>query len=106
MPTTGGQKTTDGKGKEEVYLQPTEATIVATLPADAKLLIDDQPTVSTSGTRVFITPALDNGRDFHYTLKAEVVREGKTQSVVKEVTVRAGQETRVNIELPVAVASK
>jgi uncharacterized protein (TIGR03000 family) len=81
------------------------ATIVATLPADAKLTIDEQPTVSTSSTRVFATPPLESGRDYHYTLKAEIVRDGKLQSVIRRVTVRAAEETRVNLEIPDAVAA-
>src|SRR5262245_50782865 len=34
-----------------------KATVVVTLPADAKLTIDDQPTKSTSGTRTFVSPS-------------------------------------------------
>jgi uncharacterized protein (TIGR03000 family) len=68
------------------------------LPADAKLTIDDAATVSTSATRVFTSPALPVGQEFHYTLKAEFVRDGKTAASSKEITVRAGEETRVNLE--------
>jgi uncharacterized protein (TIGR03000 family) len=76
------------------------ATIVVSLPADAKLLIDDSPTTSTGPSRVFVTPELAPGRDFHYTLKAEVVRDGQPITLEKQVTVHAGRETPVTLTLP------
>jgi uncharacterized protein (TIGR03000 family) len=81
------------------------ATIVVTLPEDAKLTIDDEPTVSTSGRRVFTTPALAEGTDYTYTLKAEVIRDGKIQSIARRVTVHAGKETQVSIEIPSATVA-
>jgi uncharacterized protein (TIGR03000 family) len=76
------------------------ATIVVSLPADAKLSIDDSPTTSTGPNRVFVSPALETDRDFHYTLKAEVVRDGRPITMQRQVTVRAGQETPVTFTLP------
>jgi uncharacterized protein (TIGR03000 family) len=77
-----------------------------TLPADAKLTIGSTPTVSTSESRIFETPSLTPGKTFYYELKATVVRGGKTETVTKKVAVRAGEDTRVKIEIPEpAVAS-
>jgi uncharacterized protein (TIGR03000 family) len=76
------------------------ATIVVTLPADATLSVDNYVTTSTSGTRVFSSPVLTPGRDYHYTLKAEIIRDGNKVSSSKEITVRAGEVTRETIELP------
>jgi uncharacterized protein (TIGR03000 family) len=77
------------------------ATLVVTLPADAQLTIDDYRTTSTSGERVFSTPALKLGQEYHYTLKAEV--NGHTVS--RQVAVRGGETTRVNLDLSVATAA-
>jgi uncharacterized protein (TIGR03000 family) len=77
------------------------ATLVVTLPADARLKIDDYRTTSTSGERVFNTPALKVGQDFHYTLTAEV----NGRSVTREVTVRGGETTRVSLDFSVQTAS-
>jgi uncharacterized protein (TIGR03000 family) len=76
------------------------ATIVVDLPEDATLTVDDSATRATSATRVFVSPSLSTGQDFHYTLKAEVMRDGKPFSVEKTITVRAGVETRVSLEMP------
>jgi uncharacterized protein (TIGR03000 family) len=92
-------------GKDESSIA-APATVVVNLPADAKLRVDDYLTTSTSTSRVFVSPALTPGQDFTYTLKAEIVRDGKTVVATKQITVRAGERTNVNIEFPVAVAAK
>jgi uncharacterized protein (TIGR03000 family) len=74
--------------------------LYVTLPADAKLIVDGTPTVSTSESRVFVSPSLAPGKTFYYVLKATVVRGGKTETVTKMVAVRAGEDTHVNIEIP------
>ena len=86
---------------------PAPATIIVSLPADAKLTIDNAATQATASPRVFTSPVLPAGRDYHYTLKATMVRNGQPVVVSRQVTVRAGQETRVNLEASLAgVASR
>jgi uncharacterized protein (TIGR03000 family) len=77
-----------------------QATLVVNLPADATLTIDDEKTTSTSGNRVFVTPPLESGREFHYTLMAKVVRDGKVQTTTQQVAVRAGEVSRVELTVP------
>jgi uncharacterized protein (TIGR03000 family) len=77
-----------------------------TLPADAKLTIGGVPTASTSESRVFESPSLTPGKTFYYELKATVVRDGKPQTVKKEVIVRAGEDTRVRLEIPETEAAQ
>jgi uncharacterized protein (TIGR03000 family) len=95
-----GTTTPTKEGKEESYHRAAPATIVVELPAEAKLLIDGQPTTSGSSQRVFVSPDLDSSRDYHYTLKAEAVRDGKPVVVEKRVTVRGGQTTPVRLTFP------
>ena len=86
--------------------QPT-ATLVVKLPADAKLFVDNRQTISTSGVRVLETPGLAAGAAYHYTLRAEVTRNGQTQTVTKVVHFRAGEEKNVTLDIPTeAVASR
>jgi len=70
-------------------------TIVVRLPAGAQLLIDGRPTTSISETRYFVSPNLPRGRDYIYTLRAAVVRDGQQIAEEQRVTVRAGEEFRV-----------
>jgi uncharacterized protein (TIGR03000 family) len=75
------------------------ATVVVQLPATAKLMIDGNPTRSTSDMRIFISPPLQAGQEYVYTLKAELPGEGTPRTETKEVTVRPGAETRVRFDL-------
>jgi uncharacterized protein (TIGR03000 family) len=79
---------------------PAPAYIVVSLPADATLTIDDKATSSTTETRTFVTPSLEDGKDFSYTLKMQVVRNGKVQTVSQTVAVQAGKESKVSLTLP------
>lgn len=96
-------KPSDKKAPEESALN--QATLIVSLPADAKLFIQGQATTTTGATRTFVSPTLEAGKDYVYTLKAEVVRDGKPLSVTREVTVRAGQTVETSLEFPVAVAA-
>jgi len=87
-----------GGGKTGALSAP--ATIVVSLPAEAKLTIDGTPTTSTSALRTFSSPRLTTGKDYFYTLTAEVVRNGKPVSVTEKVVVRAGEERRVVLNFP------
>jgi uncharacterized protein (TIGR03000 family) len=80
--------------------QGNEAIIVVNLPADATLTVDGERTQSTSGTRVFVSPPLQPGKTFQYTLRAEVNRDGRHETSSKTVDVQAGRTSQVNIEFP------
>jgi uncharacterized protein (TIGR03000 family) len=100
------QKKPATKGEGE-GMAPAPATIVVDLPADAKLLIDDAKTTSTGTSRVFVSPELNPGKAYHYTLKAEVVRNGKPVKMEKVIEVKAGGIAQVQLTLPaVSVAQR
>jgi uncharacterized protein (TIGR03000 family) len=85
----------------------TEATVAMALPADATLIVNGQ-TIQTNANGVFRSPALESGYDYHYTVTVRVVRNGQTVEDTQRVTVRAGEQTQVNFNLPetTAVASR
>lgn len=87
----------DGDKDEASLASP--ATLVVSLPADAKLMIDDYATMSTSGVRTFSSPVLPAGREFVYSLKAVVVQDGRSVSTTRDVTVRAGETVNVALAL-------
>jgi uncharacterized protein (TIGR03000 family) len=73
------------------------ASIQVMLPSDAKLTVDGEPTKSTTGVRLFTTPALPTDKDSYYTFKAEFVRGDATITVTRQVAVRGGQRTDVSL---------
>jgi uncharacterized protein (TIGR03000 family) len=97
----GGEKIKTAPQEKKESMAPAPATIVVQLPADAKLRIDDEATTSIGSNRVFQTPNLNPGRAYHYTLKAEVVRDGKPVLLEKVINVTAGELTPVTLTLPV-----
>jgi len=52
--------------------------------------------------RTFASPVLEAGKDFSYTLKAELVVDGQTVTATKVVNVRAGQVARETLTFPTA----
>jgi uncharacterized protein (TIGR03000 family) len=97
-----GEKAPKPKEKRDESLAPAPAVILVSLPTDAKLLIDNEATSSTGTSRVFQSPTLNPGKEYQYTLKAEVVRDGKSVKAEQVVTVKAGQTTPVTLTLPTA----
>jgi uncharacterized protein (TIGR03000 family) len=98
--TQQGEKAPKPKEKREESKVPAPVTIVVDLPADAKLLIENEATTSTGDSRVFQSPTLTPGKEYQYTLTAEVVRDGKPIKAEQVVTVKAGQVIPVTLTLP------
>src|SRR5579884_4411461 len=83
---------------EERQLEQREpATIRVELPEDARLTIDGESTASTGARRLFVSPPLSRGREFSYTLRAKRMQGGESASLSKTITVRAGEETSVDL---------
>lgn len=107
MPKPGKKPEKIKKPPEEKEANvPAPATIVVSLPANAKLSIDDHATTSTSAVRSFVSPALEQGKSYIYTLKAEIDQDGKTVTLSKRVKVTAGAETRVSFEANTSIAAR
>jgi uncharacterized protein (TIGR03000 family) len=65
------------------------------LPPQARLTIDGTTTQQTGSSRDFETPTLRAGKNFTYTLRAEVPgMDGQPQTITKKVDVRAGMVTQ------------
>jgi uncharacterized protein (TIGR03000 family) len=77
---------------------PTPATIVVRLPADARLTFNGAATHATGERRSFVTPDLNPASTYSYALRAEMVRDGKTMIATREVTVRAGITSSVELD--------
>jgi len=95
----------DGPKKEEASVR--SATIVVSLPANAKLTVDGAATTSTSAVRTLVTPALEVGATYVYTMQAEVTVDGRVQTQTQQVTVRGGETSNVNFSFSASsVASR
>jgi uncharacterized protein (TIGR03000 family) len=93
-------------GAQELRQDPGAATVVVGLPANAKLWIDDFASSQTGAQRIFITPPLQKGVTFFYTLRIELVRQGQLISSTKEIKVRSGEVTMVEFGEPRAPIAK
>ena len=93
----GDDKDRESSKSSEQRQQAATATIIVRLPAEATLTINDTPTRSQSDTRVFVTPPLERGKVYHYTLRAETRRDGRMMNTSERITVQAGKETRVTL---------
>jgi len=84
------------------------AIVTVNVPADAKVMIDGNNTISTSSVRHYATPNLAPGTVHYYTFAAEVVRDGKVFSTTEKVAVEAGAKVVITLNPNVgpAVASK
>lgn len=75
---------------------PERATITVKLPQGASLYVDDRKSPSADPVRTFSTPALPQGREFAYVLKAEVTRNGQPETLTQKVPFRAGERVVVD----------
>lgn len=94
--TSGGQSTdgsTSGQGASTSRSSAVLLTVI--VPAEAKLFIEGQPTHLTGSRREFLSPRLESGRQYIYTLKAEVERGGQKVSGTEEFPVKAGDHATV-----------
>jgi uncharacterized protein (TIGR03000 family) len=83
------------KKKENISLE-SRSTVVVRLPADARLYVDNVACPLTSAKRSFHTPRLEPGRQYYYTLKAEMTRDGQPVVDSRRVYVSAGKTVNVD----------
>ena len=81
------------------------ATIVVTLPADAKLIIDGYVSQQTSTVRTLVTTPIQPGQEFTYTLVAQGTVSGQPVSQTQRVTVRSSEQMPVRFDFSSTPAS-
>jgi uncharacterized protein (TIGR03000 family) len=83
------------------------ATLVVRLPASARLYVNEALCPMTSGTRTIRTPRLEAGRNYTYTLKTEVVSNGRTRVETRTVNFQAGSQVTVDFgAAPISTAQR
>lgn len=95
-------------GDKQTAAKEAPAKVIVQMPANAKLFVEGKPVKLDQKTGSFTSPNLQKGDTYVYTLKAEVVRDGKKVSESKDVHVWAGKVSEVQFEklAPPAVANK
>lgn len=85
--------------------EPSPVLIYVTVPADAKLAVDGVPVSQTGPERRLITPPFRLGEKAEYTLTLTYVKDGKTVSVERVITVEGGKTTRIDLskEVPKSI---
>jgi uncharacterized protein (TIGR03000 family) len=103
-----GDKGGKDKGKKAApeEEETSTGTIQVSLPAEAQLTVDGQQTTSTSTRRTFVSPNLQPGYQYFYTLRATMTRDGQALTQTQRVAVRPGQVTRISFDFsPSGVAA-
>lgn len=88
--------------KTEPETAPASVTVV--LPENATLTVNDVA-VTATGKQTFQTPKLEKGRSYFYTVKAEVVRDGKSVTETRRIDVAAGKEVTVDFTTPTTLTA-
>jgi uncharacterized protein (TIGR03000 family) len=88
---------------DHAYYRPatsTTATLLVNVPAESKVYLQDQQMTLTGPVRRYVSPSLTSGRDYVYTVRVEMERDGKLVSKTAEARVRAGAQVNVTVSLP------
>jgi uncharacterized protein (TIGR03000 family) len=72
------------------------AVLTVAVPAEAKIFVNGLETTSAGAERNYVSRDLRPGFNYTYELRAEFVRDGKTVTETKSVTLTAGQNARVD----------
>jgi uncharacterized protein (TIGR03000 family) len=78
------------------------AVLVVKLPAGATLTIGGHATKQTGAERTFESPPLAAGKTYYYELKSMWKESGQPRTVTRQVLVRAGQRSVVDLTAPEA----
>lgn len=75
------------------------ASMIVNVPEDALVYLQDQQMRSEGPVRHYVSPALERGAGYTYTMRVEVERNGRVLSESIRVPVRAGQRVHLNATL-------
>jgi uncharacterized protein (TIGR03000 family) len=87
-------------GAPTVVQRDSRVHFALTVPADARVYLLNQPTTVTGTVRHFVTPELTAGREYSYTIRVEVLRNGTTYAANSEMRIRAGENVNLAYAAP------
>jgi uncharacterized protein (TIGR03000 family) len=77
-----------------------DGLLAVNVPADAKIYVNGQATSSTGETRQYVSRDLQNGFNYAYEVRAELVRDGRTVEQTKRIDLRAGETANLSFDFP------
>lgn len=98
-----GPPVAEGQIAEEPLPQadPPKTTLKIKVPGDAEVFLAGNKTTSTGPNRVFQTNQLRAGQHWDgYTIRAEVIRGGKTIVREQKISLQAGETRELTLDLP------
>jgi uncharacterized protein (TIGR03000 family) len=87
-------------GGDDAAAPPDRSLLLVRLPADAALTIGASPTRQTGPERLFVSPPLEAGKRYRYTLKAQWTDNGQAHAEEQDVVVQAGARSVVVFGAP------
>jgi uncharacterized protein (TIGR03000 family) len=97
----------DGAQAQQPSRTGTEILLRVVVPTpNAKLWIENVRTRPTGTHRTFISPPLDMGQGYVYTIKSAWLEQGREITQERKVKVRAGQEVLVDFTAPESPAER
>jgi putative membrane protein len=79
---------------------PASAQITLVVPADAEVFFDGHRTTQKGTERLYTTPPLAAGKEFHYEVVVRWTKDGKPAEEKRKVTVTGGGSARVDFTRP------
>jgi uncharacterized protein (TIGR03000 family) len=76
------------------------AEITVIVPASAEIFFDGSPTTTRGTERLYLTPPLESGKNYHYEVVARWVVDGKPVEQTRRIPVKAGARVRVDFLTP------
>jgi uncharacterized protein (TIGR03000 family) len=78
------------------------------VPGTARVYVNNAPTRSTGAVRRYVSRGLQPGREYAYTVRVELDRDGQTVSEEKTVNLQAGQSSSLSFgfEAPTELAAQ
>jgi uncharacterized protein (TIGR03000 family) len=73
------------------------ATVRMSVPSDARVWIEDQPTTPTGAERTFVSPDLIRGQAYVYHVRVQWTENNKPMELSREVLVHAGDEVNFSV---------
>jgi len=82
----------------------TSAKVTVIMPGKGKLYVNDVE-VAVSGKKTFNTPKLVAGQRYFYTVKADLVKDGKTTTETRRVDIEAGKAVTIDFSAPAVLTA-